>query len=152
MLCPKCRSPKGQVVDSRLTQEGAVVRRRRTCLKCGHRFTTYEEVSVENFFVLKKDGRREPFAREKLCQGIRRACAKRPVTEERIGRIVDAVVGELEALHLAEIPSRTVGDRLLARLREEDQVAAVRFASVFRRFAQPDDFIAEATALCAANP
>lgn len=151
MLCPKCRSPKGQVVDSRLTKEGAVVRRRRACVKCGHRFTTYEEVSAENFLVLKKDGRREPFAREKLRQGIRHACAKRPVTEERIGRIVEAVVGELEALHRAEVSSHTIGEKLLARLRAEDQVSAVRYASVFRRFAQPDDFITEATSLRAAT-
>lgn len=147
MLCPKCHSPKGQVVDSRLTQEGAVVRRRRACHKCGHRFTTYEEVSTENFVVLKLDGRREPFARPKLSQGIRRACAKRPVTEEQIERIVDSVCGELEGLHRAEVPSRTIGEVVLDRLRSEDQVAAVRFASVFRRFGQPDDFVSEAVSL-----
>lgn len=147
MLCPKCHSPKGQVVDSRLTQEGTVVRRRRACLKCGLRFTTYEEVSAENFTVLKRDGRREPFARAKLAKGLRLACAKRPVTDEQLGRIVDAVAADLEALHRAQVPSQVVGEKALARLRAEDQVAAVRYASVFRRFAQPEDFAAEAAAL-----
>lgn len=137
-------------MDSRLTKEGAAVRRRRVCRKCGHRFTTYEEVCAENFVVLKQSGRREPFARAKLSQGIRRACAKRPVTQEQLERIVESVSRELDGLHLAEVPSRVIGRIALDRLRSEDQVAAVRFASVFRRFTQPGDFIAEASSLQAA--
>ncbi len=147
MLCPKCHSPKGKVIDSRLTQEGAAVRRRRRCLKCGLRFTTYEEVCAENFRVLKRDGRRVPFLRSKLAEGLRRACAKRPVSEEHIDRMVDALADDLEAMHAAEIPSRVIGEKALARLHAEDQVAAVRYASVFRRFTQPEDFLAEIGAL-----
>lgn len=134
-------------MDSRVAKKGFAVRRRRVCRKCGYRFTTHEEICAENFTVLKRDGRREPFARAKLEQGIRRACAKRPVTEERIALMAEALAAEIEALRLAEIPSRVIGEKALARLRVEDQVAAVRYASVFRRFMQPEDFDAETASL-----
>jgi len=121
------------VVDTREVGDG--IRRRRECLACRQRFTTYEQVARVNLLVIKRDGRREPFDRQKLYEGIRRACAKRPVSAERIEQVVSEIETSLYNLGQAEVSSRTIGEMVMERLREIDDVAYVRFASVYRSFA-----------------
>ena len=133
MKCPYCGHTESRVVDTREVGDG--IRRRRECLACRQRFTTYEQVARVNLLVIKRDGRREPFDRQKLYEGIRRACAKRPVSAERIEQVVSEIETSLYNLGQAEVSSRTIGEMVMERLRELDDVAYVRFASVYRSFA-----------------
>jgi transcriptional repressor NrdR len=132
--CPECGHPESKVLDSRPTEDGAVIRRRRECLNCGVRFTTYEKVEARPFLVVKKDGRREPFSAEKVLRGLTVACEKRPVPAEELERLTAEVERELRARFEREVPSREIGETVMARLQALDQVAYVRFASVYRQF------------------
>ncbi len=143
MRCPKCGCQEDKVVDSRASREGATIRRRRECEKCGHRFTTYEEVEHEGLMVLKRDGRHEEFSRDKLLSGIRKACQKRPVTPKAMEDLVDHIVAAVTAKYENEVPGETIGTLVMHGLRELDEVAYVRFASVYRRFAEATDFVQE---------
>ena len=140
MRCPFCGHEDTQVKDSRPNEDGAAIRRRRFCTGCGQRFTTVERVQLRELLVIKSDGRRVPFEREKLARSIRIAMRKRPVEEERIERIVNGLVRQLEASGDAEFPSAQLGERVMDTLREVDAVAYVRFASVYRDFREARDF------------
>ena len=140
MHCPFCGHDDTQVKDSRPTEDGAAIRRRRFCPSCGQRFTTIERVQLRELVVVKSDGRRVPFDRDKLARSIRIALRKRPVTEERIERIVNGIVRHLEASGETEIPSQQIGERVMETLKEVDEVAYVRFASVYRNFREAKDF------------
>jgi transcriptional repressor NrdR len=140
MRCPKCGSPNDKVVDSRVSRDADSIRRRRECLVCGHRFTTYETIEEQNLRVIKSDGRYEPFDRNKLIAGITKACEKRPVSREKIETTVYQITSDLEQEHGREIPSRLIGEKIMSRLRQLDEVAYVRFASVYRRFRDVDEF------------
>lgn len=143
MKCPFCSHLEDRVVDSRESKEGEVIRRRRECLSCGRRFTSYERIDQIPHLVVKKDGRRERFDREKVLAGLLKACEKRPVpvkTLEMIAERVETMVGESPD---REVPTTEVGEFLMERLRELDKVAFVRFASVYRDFKDVDQFMAE---------
>ncbi|HEY9772189.1 MAG TPA: transcriptional regulator NrdR [Planktothrix sp.] len=146
MFCPFCQHKDSRVLESRLTGENSV-RRRRQCEQCDKRFTTYERVEVMQLLVIKRSGSREPYAREKLRGGVARACAKTMVTAEQVDDLVDAVENELAALGKREVATTMMGELALARLRSLDQVAYVRFASVYRQFRSVEDFIAELNTL-----
>jgi transcriptional repressor NrdR len=135
------------VIDSRSSKEGATIRRRRECLACTHRFTTYEEIEHELLTVIKRDGRREPFSREKLVMGIQRACQKRPVSAEAIADAVERIVEGLASEYEREVPAQSVGERVMRELRGLDPVAYIRFASIYRQFEEITDFVEEATRL-----
>jgi transcriptional repressor NrdR len=141
MRCPKCGRLDDKVIDSRASREGSVIRRRRECLGCGHRFTTYEEIEHEGLMVVKRDGRREQFSKEKLFAGLRIACQKRPISPKAIEDLVEKVVDEITDKYDREAPSMAIGERVMLGLRELDEVAYVRFASVYRRFQEPTDFV-----------
>ena len=141
MLCPYCQQGDSRVVDTR--RVGTGIRRRRECLRCGQRFTTYERVAAMSPMVAKNDGRREPFDREKLHLGIQKACAKRPVSEEVIERLVAQIENDLFAQGNAEVQSKVIGEMVMDQLRDVDDVAYVRFASVYRRFKDIDGLVAE---------
>ena len=143
MRCPKCASVDDKVVDSRVVNDGKMIRRRRECLKCGHRFTTTEVLLREGLVVVKRDGRREDFDPEKLMRAIRAATSKRPIEGERIEMLVDEVTDELEANYEGEIPSSAIGDAIMPRLRRIDEVAYVRFASVYKEFRDVTEFMQE---------
>jgi transcriptional repressor NrdR len=143
MRCPKCGHSDDKVIDSRNSKGGTVIRRRRECLKCNYRFTTYEEIAQEDWFVIKKDARHEAFSKTKLRGGIEKACEKRPVSVEGIDRLVERIVDELEAEYDREIPSRAIGEKIMKHLRELDEVAYVRFASVYRQFKDINEFVEE---------
>ena len=145
MKCPYCEYQDSKVIDSRSVNEG--VRRRRQCLHCGSRFTTYERVQAASFLVVKKDGRREEFSRDKLTTGIRKACTKRSIANEDIERLVDKVEEELHQLGKVEVSSTTVGGLVMEHLRELDRIAYIRFASVYREFADVESFKQEVDAL-----
>jgi transcriptional repressor NrdR len=147
MRCPFCGQVEDRVVDSRETQDAQATRRRRECLACGRRFTTYERIEEVLPAVVKKDGRREPFDRAKILHGLERACQKRPVSAEQIEAIVAAVERQVQEAGEKEVPSRVVGEALMARLRELDPVAYVRFASVYRSFEDVGDFMSELAGL-----
>jgi transcriptional repressor NrdR len=134
MRCPKCGGQEDRVVDSRASREGATIRRRRECAKCSHRFTTYEEVEHDQLMVLKRDGRREEFSKEKLISGLRKACQKRPISPKVIEDLVDKIVDVVTNKFEREVPAEFVGKMVMDGLREIDDVAYVRFASVYRRF------------------
>jgi transcriptional repressor NrdR len=141
MRCPKCGQLDDKVIDSRTSREGSTIRRRRECLACSHRFTTYEEIEHEGLVVIKRDGRREEFSKEKLLSGIRKACQKRPISPEAIENVVAKIVDDLTSRYDREIPGTALGERVMDALRELDQVAYVRFASVYRRFQEATDFV-----------
>ena len=143
MKCPYCSTPETKVVDSRLNQTGDITRRRRECIKCEGRFTTYERVEEVMPVVIKKDGRRETFVREKIFDGIRKACQKRPVTTQQIEAMVNEVEKRIQTFGLKEIPSRTIGQMVMVPLHKMDKVAYVRFSSVYRDFGDVDEFVAE---------
>ncbi len=143
MKCPHCSCLDDKVVDSRVTKEGAGVRRRRECTNCGHRFTTYEAIIHAELKVIKKGTLREDFDREKLRVGIEKACWKRPVNPEDIDRLVDSIVTELENDFEREVDSREIGARVMKSLKKIDEVAYVRFASVYRQFKDIEQFIDE---------
>ena len=134
MNCPRCREKDSRVIDSRIARDGLSIRRRRECQKCGHRFTTVEEIVREDLSVRKRDGRLEVFDRRKVTAGLRRACEKRPVPMEQIEMIVNEIVIELESSYDQEVPSKKIGEMVMDRLKSIDQIAYVRFASVYRDF------------------
>lgn len=144
MRCPYCSHEDSKVVDSRNAGDG--IRRRRQCLDCGSRFTTYERAQATNLLVIKKDGRREEFSREKLASGIRKACTKRPVSQDTIEELVDNIEAQLHQLGRGEIATTTIGDMVMDRLRQLDGVAYIRFASVYRAFADIEEMKQEADA------
>lgn len=132
MLCPVCRSGDSRVVDSR--EDDAAVRRRRECQSCRHRFTTYERIESGRLFVVKKDGRREPFNRDKVIGGLRKACEKRPISDAQMQEVADSIERDLYSRGESEIPSSAVGELIMVALRTLDKVAYIRFASVYREF------------------
>ena len=133
MKCPFCGAAQSRVVDTREVGDG--IRRRRECQLCNQRYTTYEQVVKANLLVVKRDGRREPFDRQKLFDGIWKACAKRPIASEDIERMVEDIESALYSMGQPEVPSRTIGEMVMERLKKIDGVAYVRFASVYRSFA-----------------
>jgi len=143
MRCPYCSSLENKVVDSRLGKEGESIRRRRECLKCEGRFTTYERVEEVLPSVIKKDGRREPFDRLKILNGLKKACEKRPISMEMLERTVEEIEKVLQEKGLKEIPSTMVGEEVMERLHKLDEVAYVRFASVYRSFRDINEFMSE---------
>ena len=140
MRCPFCGHEDTQVKDSRPTEDGTAIRRRRSCPSCGQRFTTVERVQLRELTVVKSDGRRVAFDRDKLARSIRIALRKRPVDEDRIERIVNGVQRQLESSGESEIPSKAIGEMVMDTLREVDPVGYVRFASVYRNFREAKDF------------
>ena len=143
MRCPKCTSIEDKVVDSRVSKEGNTIRRRRECAECGYRYTTIESLVRDGMMVIKRDGRREDFDREKLMHAVRAACHKRPVDLEQLTMLVDDVLDAMEASYDAEMPSNAIGDAVMQRLRKIDQVAYVRFASVYKEFRDVTEFVTE---------
>jgi transcriptional repressor NrdR len=143
MKCPYCSDIDNKVIDSRMTKEGNAVRRRRECLACKHRFTTYERVETLPLVLIKKDGRRETFDRMKVLSGMRKACQKRNISINTLEQFVDELERELQETGEKEIPSSEVGERVMAKLHELDDVAYVRFASVYREFKDINDFMSE---------
>jgi len=143
MRCPKCGCQEDRVVDSRGSREGATIRRRRECTKCGHRFTTYEEIEHEGLMVLKRDDRREQFSKEKLLSGVRKACQKRPISPKLIEDLVEQIIDTVTDKHDREVPAEFIGKLVMEGLRRIDDVAYVRFASVYRRFQEATDFVQE---------
>jgi len=140
MRCPKCGSLDTQVKDSRPTEDSAAIRRRRVCLSCQFRFTTFERVQLRELTVIKRNGRRLPFDRDKLARSVEIALRKRNVEPDRIEQTVSKIVQELESLGESEVTSETIGESVMAHLRELDDVAYVRFASVYRNFREAKDF------------
>ncbi|MCW5548519.1 MAG: transcriptional regulator NrdR [Opitutaceae bacterium] len=143
MRCPKCTSIEDKVVDSRISREGGTIRRRRECLECGHRYSTMEALLRDGMIVVKRDGRREDFDRAKLVNAVRAACHKRPIDLEQITMLVDDVIDALEAQFEGDIPSSAIGEAVMQRLRTIDQVAYVRFASVYKEFRDVAEFMQE---------
>jgi transcriptional repressor NrdR len=143
MRCSKCGCQDDKVIDSRASREGSTIRRRRECIGCGHRFTTYEEVERPRLMVLKRDNRREEFSREKLTAGMQKACQKRPVSQEVIAEMVERIVDDLANTFDREVSCEAIGERVMTGLRGIDPVAYVRYASVYRRFEEATDFVAE---------
>lgn len=143
MRCPYCESSETKVIDTREAGDTEITRRRRECLKCKKRFTTYERVEGVELVVVKKDKRREQFDRQKLVHGILRACEKRPVKQEKIEKIVDEIETELRHYEKTEIPSDTIGKLVMEKLKKLDEIAYIRFASVYRKFKDVKQFIKE---------
>ena len=131
------------MIDSRASREGATIRRRRQCVGCGYRFTTYEEIERGGLVVVKRDGRREEFSKEKLISGIKKACQKRPVSPKAIEDLVEGIVNEVTDKYEREVPGEMIGRLVMEGLRQIDEVAYVRFASVYRRFQEATDFVQE---------
>ncbi len=140
MRCPSCGYQESKVVDSRSADDGASIRRRRECLKCGARFTTYERIAENPILVTKADGSSEVFDRQKLMRGLLIACAKRPITPEKIDNLISSIESELRSGQRNEIRSRDLGDMVLARLAGLDDVAYIRFASVYKDFQNVEEF------------
>ena len=140
MRCPFCGNDDSQVKDSRPTEDNAEIRRRRFCPACGARWTTFERVQLRELIVVKKDGEKSPFDRDKLARSLSIALRKRPVPEDRVDRIVNSIQRRLETLGESEIPTKVIGEMVMENLRELDQVAYVRFASVYRNFREAKDF------------
>lgn len=143
MKCRYCGYPDSKVMDSRPIEGGLVIRRRRQCAKCGERFTTYERAEALPVLVIKRDGTRESFSPEKIRRGVIKACEKRPVSLDRIDEVVESVERDVQARHQEEIPSKEIGDMVLSALRPVDQVAYIRFASVYHSFQNVEEFIRE---------
>jgi transcriptional repressor NrdR len=141
--CPYCTEIDNKVIDSRLSKDGRTIRRRRECLGCSRRFTTYEKLEEVLPMVIKKDGRREPFSREKIISGIRKACQKRPVSIPRMEEFVDQLEVYFQELGKKEVDSAEIGERVITNLKEWDEVAYVRFASVYRQFRDINEFMSE---------
>lgn len=147
MRCPKCTSIEDKVIDSRIARDGNNTRRRRECLECGHRFTTSETLVRDSLVVVKRDSRQEPFDREKLLRAIRAACHKRPVDNEQITMIIEDVIDAVEAQYESQVPTKAIGEHVMQRLRKMDQVAYVRFASVYKEFRDVSEFVDEISSL-----
>lgn len=143
MKCPYCNNVTNSVVDSRLAGNSLSIRRRRECLKCNRRFTTYERIESAPFMIVKKDGRREPFQREKLLSGLLKACEKRPVSTADIENLVEEIEKEVKEKFYDEVSSDKIGEIVMRSLRKMDDIAYVRFASVYRQFTDVDDFLKE---------
>ena len=143
MKCPYCSVPETKVIDSRMNQTGDLTRRRRECMECGGRFTTYERIEEVMPNVIKKDGRRETFSREKIFSGMQKACQKRPVTTQQIEQAVSSIEKILQSYGLKEIPSKSMGEMVMSALHKLDKVAYVRFASVYREFRDVEEFVAD---------
>ena len=141
MQCPKCGHPESKVIDSRPTPAGNSIRRRRECLGCGRRFTTYETIEYAPLMVIKKDGSRQPFDREKLMCGLMNACKKRPVTRAQMEGVINRIERILSSRPDQEVPSFVIGELVLEQLREVDEVAYVRFASVYQEFSDVHSFM-----------
>ncbi len=140
MRCIKCNSLDDKVIDSRISKDGFSIRRRRECLECAHRFTTYEQVERRDILVVKRDGTREPFKREKLLGGLIKACEKRRVSLDVLESAVEEIVNEIAADNLREVPTRIIGPKVMAHLQHIDPVAFVRYASVYRQFQDVGEF------------
>lgn len=147
MKCPSCHNDDTSVLDSRLAEEGFAIRRRRECDRCGYRFSTVEEVELLNLTVVKRDGRREPYNREKIEQGLRKALQKRPFTAERFKKLVSQIERDMQLRGRAEITSQHIGELIMKRLQKVDQVAYIRFASVYRQFQDIESFKQELSRL-----
>jgi len=143
MKCPFCLGDNDRVLDSRASQDGFAIRRRRECLDCKRRYTTYERIEATTVKIVKKDGSREPFDQAKIKQGLEKACWKRPISDGQLEQVIAAVENELEASFESEVESRQVGELVMQNLRELDEVAYVRFASVYRQFKDVQDFVKE---------
>lgn len=143
MRCSKCGAIDDKVIDSRLAKDGTSIRRRRECLVCEYRFTTYEEVERADLRVIKRDGRGEPFDRLKLKSGLVKACEKRPISLEQIEKAVEEIIQDLETNHGREVPSLMIGAKVMEKLHDLDAVAYVRYASVYRQFQDTGEFIDE---------
>lgn len=143
MKCPFCDEIEDKVVDSRMAREGQVIRRRRECLACKRRYTTYERIEESLPMVVKKDGRREPFDRTKILAGLKKACEKRPISVATIEAVTDRIEKHVQEMGETEIQSRTIGEEVMRELHQLDQVAYVRFASVYREFKDIDQFMDE---------
>jgi len=141
--CPFCGALNNRVIDSRLSKEGTAIRRRRQCLSCGRRFTTYEHVEEISLMVIKKDGRREPFNRQKILDGIKKACQKRPISINKIESFIDELEQGYQESGLKEIPTSDIGEKVVRKLQEWDKVAYVRFASVYKDFKDVSEFMRE---------
>lgn len=147
MKCPFCENPEDKVIDSRTSKEGDAIRRRRECLKCGKRFTSYERIEDLVPMVVKKDGRREPFDTNKIRQGLLIACKKRPIEMDRLDKIVDMIEQKITDPGDKEIQSSRIGEEIMAALKDLDKVAYVRFASVYRQFKDINDLMDEVKTL-----
>lgn len=147
MKCPSCHNDDTSVLDSRLAEEGFAIRRRRECDRCGYRFSTVEEVELLNLTVVKRDGRREPYNREKIEQGLRKALQKRPFTAERFKKLVSQIERDMQLRGRTEITSQHIGELIMKRLQKVDQVAYIRFASVYRQFQDIESFKQELSRL-----
>lgn len=143
MRCPYCTNVENKVIDSRLSKDGRSIRRRRECLECGRRFTTYEKLEEVLPMVVKKDGRREPFQREKITGGMKKACQKRPISVNKIEEFVESMELYFQELGKKEIESKEIGEKVINTLKEWDEVAYVRFASVYRQFRDISEFMRE---------
>ena len=143
MQCPKCGTSDTRVIDSRVSTNGLAIRRRRSCQNCNYRFSTVEEIIAEDLYVIKNDGRREAFDRNKLLSGIQRAIEKRPVDGEQVEMMIADVLADIENEFDNDIPSRAIGERIMARLKGIDQIAYVRFASVYKQFRDIDELAKE---------
>ena len=151
MKCPYCRQDNDKVVDSRSSEDGYVIRRRRMCVHCEKRFTTYERVAELDLRVIKKDGAREPFRPEKIRQGLERACWKRPIETDRLEEAINEIVQEVYMLSESEISTERVGELVMEKLVELDDVAYIRFASVYRQFKDIHDFMSEVKPILSRN-
>lgn len=147
MLCPKCSSIDDKVIDSRLSKDGTSIRRRRECLACESRFTTYEQIERVELLAVKRDGRREPFDRQKLLSSFVKACEKRPISIDVMEESVNAIINDFETAQEREIATKTIGAKVMIKLHAIDPVAYVRFASVYRRFEDIGEFIEEIQSL-----
>ena len=141
MRCPVCRHTESRVIDSRPTPDGTSIRRRRECVSCGRRFTTYETIEYAPLMVIKKDGSRQPFDREKILCGLRNACKKRPVTRAQMEGVIYAIESSLMSQIEQEVPSSVIGEMVLEQLKEVDEVAYIRFASVYQEFSDIQSFL-----------
>jgi transcriptional repressor NrdR len=147
MRCPKCSSLEDKVIDSRLSKDGASIRRRRECLTCETRFTTYEELERVEMRAIKRDGRHEPFDRNKLLGSIAKACEKRPISLESMESAVEQIIQEIEATDAREVSTKVIGAKAMERIHAMDPIAYVRYASVYRQFQEIGDFIDEIQSL-----
>lgn len=147
MRCVQCGILRDKVLDSRSSRDGTSIRRRRECLQCGYRYTTYEQIERTELRVIKKDGSREAMNRVKLMNGLVKACEKRPVSMDRLERAVEEILGELHKDHVSEVPSNLIGMKVMDKLHQIDPVAYVRYASVYRQYEDVNEFIKEIQSL-----
>lgn len=152
MRCTRCGHLEDKVIDSRAAHDGEIIRRRRMCVRCGHRYTTREEIVKAHLRIIKRDGRHEDLDRNKLISGIQRACEKRPVSAEQVDTLVDTIISELESEYEREVPSESIGEKVMEKLEKLDEVAYVRFASVYRRFKDVNQFLNAIETLAGKTP